>query len=62
MPAACERVMHVFTTDSFVSHHNGGEEADCGRSGLEGWRGIKKGDLEEDGLVLTRRGGVGWKR
>ena len=44
--AACERVMHVFTTQAFVSLHNGGEEADCGRSGLE--ERIKSGDLEED--------------
>ena len=28
--------MHVFTTDSFVASHNGREEADCVRSGLEG--------------------------
>ena len=27
-------VMHVFTTDSFVSSHNGEGEADCGSSTL----------------------------
>ena len=59
MPAACERVMHVFTTDSFVSHHNGGEEADCGRSGLEGGlEGDQEGGFGRGWTGPHKRSGV----